>query len=516
MAPLTRFDALVIGSGPNGLAAAITLAEQGRSVLVLEQRTTPGGALATEELTLPGFLHDTYSAVHPAGAASPVFARLPLARYGLRWIDPPIALAHVLPEGRAAALSRDVQATVASLDRLAPGDGQHWQHFVAPYLRHFDALRSALLGGFPPVEGGARLLTTLQPAGVLELARLLLLPATELASELFTSQGAAAWLYGSALHGDVALDAPGSAITALYLKILGHAVGWPSPEGGAGRLAAALVAHLRALGGQVRTGALVEQILVERGQAAGVVLAGGETIRGGLVLASVTPRGLLRLAGAALPAAYAARLRRYRSGDQTLKVDWALAAPVPWLAAEARQAGTVHVGGDGAALQQAQAQQRAGQLPAQPFLLVGQQSLADPTRAPAGQHTAWAYTHPPVGIAWEDAQARHAERYAEHIEARIETFAPGFRQHILARHIITPPEFERRNPNLIGGDVGGGSYALHQLIFRPVAALSPYRTPVKGLYLASASTFPGGAVHGVAGDAAARLALLQAPFRWFW
>jgi phytoene dehydrogenase-like protein len=507
-----HFDVLVIGSGPNGLAAAITLAEHGRSVLVLEARSLPGGAVATEELTLPGFHHDTYSSVYPAGAASPVFARMPLERHGLRWIHPPVAMAHPLPEGRAAALYRDLERTVVNLETLAPGDGQRWRTLVTPYLKHFTAVRKTLFSGFPPVEGGARMLATLGVSGVLGFARLFLLPASNLADELFHSQGGRAWLYGSALHGDVPLEEAGSAITALYLNLLGHAVGWPSPQGGAGNLAAALVRYLRHLGGLLRTETPVERVLTAHHRVTGVRTVGGEELYADSIIANVTPHGLLRLAGDALPSWYRRALERYRYGAPTLKLDWALSAPIPWDAPEARQAGTVHVGGDGEAVQHAQAQQRAGLLPDAPFMLLGQQSVADPTRAPQGQHTAWAYTHPPAGVDWK----AETERWVELMEAHIEQYAPGFRQRILARHVITPPDFERRNRNLVQGDVGGGSYALHQLVFRPLPALAPYQTPIRGLYIGSAATFPGGAVHGVGGDAAARLALLETRLPRFW
>ncbi len=505
----SRFDALVIGSGPNGLAAAITLAKQGRSVLVLEARPIAGGAVATEALTLPGFLHDTYSAVHPAAAASPVFARMPLERHGLRWIHPPVAMAHPLAEGRAAALYRDLGRTAASLDQLSPGDGQRWQAFIAPYLKHFKAIRSTLFSGFPPVGGGLRLLLALRPTGTLEFTRLLLLPVAQLAHELFSSSGSAAWLYGSALHGDAGLDAPASGFTALYLQLLGHAVGWPSPAGGAGQLAAALVGYLQTLGGQVRTAAPVERILVQRQRVAGVQLVGGEVLLAPIVIGNVIPHGLLRLAEHALPARYSARLQRYRYGPPSFKVDWALSGPVPWQAAVARQAGTVHVGGDASEMRTSIAHQWAGALAERPFLLVGQQSLADPGRAPAGQHTVWAYTHPPAGIDWSSQR----ERMVERIEQHIEHYAPGFRDTILARHTLTPPELELQNRNLVQGDVGAGSYALDQLVFRPLPALFPYRTPIKGLYIGSAATFPGAAVHGVAGQAAARLALLETRLR---
>jgi phytoene dehydrogenase-like protein len=497
-------DALIVGSGHNGLAAAITLARAGRRVLVLESAPKPGGAVATDELTLPGFAHDTYSSVHPAAAASPVFARMPLERHGLRWVHPRACYAHPLADGRGAALYRDLDSTATSLEHLAAGSGEAWDRFASPYVQRFEALRHTFLGAFPPLAGAARLALGLRPGRLLELARLSLMPAQALAGELFADPGARAWLYGSAMHGDVAITAAGSSVTGVYLNLLGHGAGWPSPEGGAGRLTEALVSHLGELGGVVRTGAEVVQIAARRGRVRGVRLADGEALSGGVVIADVMPSALASLARAALPRVYADALWRYRPGPATLKIDWALAGPIPWTYRAARHAGTVHVGGDERELLAAGFSD--GHPPERPFMLLGQQSIADPSRAPAGQHTAWAYTHGPQTIDWPAVRERHVER----MEAQIERFAPGFRDLILGRHVLSPGDFQRRNANLIGGDVGGGSYSLEQLLFRPVARLIPYRTPVRGLYIASAATFPGGGVHGVAGHAAARLALARA------
>jgi phytoene dehydrogenase-like protein len=472
-------DAIVVGSGPNGLSAAIALAQAGRSVLVLEANPRPGGAVATEELTLPGFRHDAFSAVYPAAAASPVFAQLPLERHGLRWVQPRWAMAHPLQDAGATALGRDLGATAATLDRVHAGDGERWAAFAAPYLRHAGALRHTLLSGFPPLRGPAELLARAGLRTTLELARVALAPAAALGAELFRSAEARAWLYGSAMHGDVPPDGAGSAIMAVYLNLLGHAVGWPSPEGGAGRLADALAGVLGELGGELRCGAPVARVSVEHGRVGGVELEGGERLPARIVIADVMPHGLLQLAPQ-LPDRYAAALRRYRYGPPTLKVDWALSGPIPWVAPEARESGTVHVGGSEQEILRG-------------FVLCGQQSVHDPTRAPAGNHTAWAYTH--------------GRRDAEWIEAQIERFAPGFRDRILARHVLAPADLQARNANLVHGDVGGGSNALDQLIFRPLPSLAPYRTPLRGLYLGSAATFPGGAVHGVPGHAAARLAI---------
>jgi phytoene dehydrogenase-like protein len=506
---MTRYDVIVIGSGPNGLAAAIRLAEHGRSVLVIEVADHLGGAVATEGLTLPGFRHDTFSSVYPAAAASPVFARMPLARYGLRWVDPPVAMAHPFPDGRAAALSRDLNRTVDSLDRVTPGDGQAWRAFIAPYLARHDAVRQTLLGAFPPLASGLRLLRGSHIGGTLEFARLALLSAEACAAERFRGEGASAWLYGAAMHADVPPWEAGSALAAFYLLFLGHLVGWPSPAGGASSLASALVGYLAALGGQTRSGTTVVRIVADGRRVAGVITAEGQVIRAPIVIGDLTPHGLLQLAGDVLPSSYIARMARFRYGPPTFKVDWALDSPTPWAAPEARAAGTVHVGGTMRELTDALRQQRSGSLPERPFLLFGQQSLADPSRAPAGKETAWAYTHAPRGVNWAD----EAERTVERIEAQIERFAPGFRDRILARHVLAPADFAARNPNLVDGDVGSGSTALDQLIFRPVPSLSPYRTPLHGLYIGSAATFPGPGVHGVPGDAAARCALRDTRLR---
>jgi phytoene dehydrogenase-like protein len=515
---MRRRTAVVIGSGPNGLAAAITLARAGHAVTVLEAAARPGGALATEELTLPGFRHDTFSAVHPAAAASPVLARFPLAQYGLRWIHPEVCCAHPLPDGPGAALHHDLDRTVSSLEALSPGDGERWRAFAAPLLDSFGALRAAMLAGFPPLAGAARFTRAAGVRRALGLARVTLMSAEGLARELFRAPGARAWLYGSALHADTPLDRAGSAIGAVYLTLLGHGAGWPSPEGGAGRLATALVSYLESLGGVVRLDAPVTAVLSRGRRVTGVRLANGEGVEAGIVVADVMPRALVRLTGSGLPGRYARSLASYRYGPATLKVDWALDGPIPWTDAAARAAGTVHVGGgEDELVAAARAVTGVGRpspgpaapLPERPFLLLGQQTVADPSRAPAGKHTAWAYTRGQAGL----DRAGSPEAHVERMEAQVERFAPGFRDLILARHVMGPADLQARDENLIDGDVGGGSYAAGQLLFRPRPALIPYRTPVRGLYLGSAATFPGGGVHGVCGQAAARVAIAEARLR---
>jgi phytoene dehydrogenase-like protein len=496
-------DAIVIGSGPNGLSAAIRLAEAGRSVVVLEAAARPGGAVATEELTLPGFHHDTFSSVFPAAAASPVFARMPLAAFGLEWVHPAAASAQPLPGGEAALLYRDMGATVASLDAVQAGDGAAWARFATPLLDNFEALRATMLTGFPPVGGPVKLLLGGGPITLMNFVRLLPESAVGLAHRLFQGEGSRAWLYGAAMHGDTPPGRAGGAIAAAYLNLLGHAVGWPSPRGGAGRLAAALVGSLESLGGSVRVGARVERVTSVGGRVTGVDVAGGEHVAAPVVVADVMPHALAQLGGDALAAWYRSALRRFVYGPATLKVDWALGGPIPWENAQVRGAGTVHVGGSEPEMLASIAEAERA-LPANPFMLLGQQSVADPTRAPEGQHTAWAYTHGPrAGVDWRAEQGRHVER----MEAQVERFAPGFRDRILARHVLGPDDLQARNANLVRGDVGGGSYKLRQVVFRPVPLPSPYTMPLKGLYLGSAAAFPGGAVHGVPGDAAARAAL---------
>jgi len=496
--------AVVIGSGPNGLAAAIRLAENGFSVTVLEAAPYYGGAVRTEELTLPGFHHDVFSAVYPAGAASPVFERMPLAQHGLEWSQPHVAYAHPLPDGTSAGLYRSVEETARSLDQAGtPGDGEGWKNFAEPFLDKFDAIRHVMLGGFPPVGSGLKLLAALGPVKTAGFTRLVPGTAEGLGHRLFDSGNARAWLYSSAGHGDAAPGDLGSGIAVAYLNLLGHAVGWPSPVGGAGKLADALVGYLRSLGGEIRTSSRVVGVDTAGRGVTGVTIASGEKLPADVVCADVMPHALAWLAGDALPSTYRSMLLRYRYGPATVKVDWALDGPIPWQTEELRSAGTVHVGGSEQELGETIATSHFG-LPERPFMLLGQQTVADPTRAPDGKHTAWAYTHGPRrGIDWRAEQDRHVER----MEAHIESYAPGFRNRILARHIMGPAQLSARDESLVEGDVGGGTYRIRQVVFRPMPKISPYRTPVRGLYLGSAAAFPGGAVHGVPGDAAARAAV---------
>jgi phytoene dehydrogenase-like protein len=434
---------------------------------------------------------------------------MPLAEHGLEWVHPEACYATPLPGGEAALLYRSMERTVASLDALHDGDGRSWEAFATPFLESWDALRATMLSGFPPVGGALKLLGSRGPLGTLQFARLLAESSVGLGQRLFDGGAARAWLYGAAMHGDTPPHKPGGAIAAAYLNWLGHAVGWPSPRGGAGRLSGALVSYLESLGGVVRCGARVVEVTSGGGRATGVVIEGGERVEAPIVVADVMPHALAHLAGDALSGWYRSMLKRYVYGPSTLKVDWALDGPIPWENADVRGAGTVHVSGtDAELLDTIATSERA--LPERPFLLLGQQTVADPTRAPKGKHTAWAYTHGPHdGVLWDEAATA---RQVERVEAQVERYAPGFRDRILARHVLSPSALQARNANLVAGDVGGGSYTLRQVIFRPLPSVSPYRTPLKGLFLGSAAAFPGGAVHGVPGDAAAAASLRRGPF----
>lgn len=504
----SSYNAVVVGAGPNGLSAAIRLAEAGLSTLLVEAEDRIGGAVKTDELTLPGFLHDTFSSVYPAAAASPVFARMPLERHGLRFAHPKVAMSHVLDNGLGASLYKDLDRTVDSLNGLHRGDGEGWREFITPYLDNWDNLSRAMLDGFPPVWGGLRSALGLGFTGSLEAARMILQPVAATADELFSGDGSKAWLYGSALHGDVAPGAAGSTVFGFYLNLLGHVAGWPVAEGGSGRLSGALGGYFEELGGEIRTSSPVERIVVRDGKLRGVIV-GGEEIQAGIALCDVTPRGLLSMAGASLPDSYKKKMARYRYGPGSLKIDWALSGPVPWEYEAAREAGTLHIGGGTQELEEGISQEKLGHLPEKPFMLAAQPSVSDPGRAPEGHHTLWAYTHVPHGIDWGSRTDEHVER----MEDQVERFAPGFRDRIIGRHVMTPTDLEGRNRNLVGGDVNDGSQAPDQLFFRPLPSLSPYRTPLRGLYIGSAATFPGGAVHGVPGDAAARVALNDVKLR---
>ena len=462
-------DAVVVGSGPNGLSAAIELARSGLRVRVQEAEAAIGGGTRSAALTLPGFVHDVCSAIHPMGAASPFFTRLPLADHGLEWIHPDIALAHPLPDGSAVALVRSVEETANGLG----SDGAAYRRLIAPLANRFQELLGGTLGPMLRMPRHPLLLGRFGIRAVLPSSRL-----------PFHGERARALVAGLAAHSFLPLDAPLSGSFALMLGIAAHSAGWPMARGGSQRIADALAATLRSMGGEVATGERVESL---------EQLASSRAI-----LFDTSPAILERIAQDRLPARYRRALRKYRRGPGVFKIDYALSGAVPWRAAECRRAGTVHVGGTFEELATSEAEVNRGIHPERPFVLVAQQSLFDASRAPAGKHTLWAYCHVPNGST-EDMTTR--------IEAQIERFAPGFRDLILARARAAPRDIEARNANCAGGDIAGGAHDGLQLFARPVLALDPYATPVRELYLCSSSTPPGGGVHGMCGFHAARSAL---------
>jgi phytoene dehydrogenase-like protein len=467
------YDAVVVGAGPNGLAAAIVLAKAGRSVLIREASSTPGGGVRSEPLTLPGFVHDTCSAIHPLGVASPLFKRLPLAAYGLEWIHPPIPLAHPLDDGSAVLLERSPSSTGAGLGR----DGAAWQRLMDPFVSRWQQLAPDILGPLRPPR---------HPLLLARFGMLAVLPSAVLARLAFREARARALFTGMAGHATLPLTHPPSAAFGLVLGITGHAVGWPMPRGGSQRIADALVAYFHSLGGEIEidaTVASVDDLPAHRA-----------------VLLDLTPRQILRVAGAHLPEGYRKELESFQYGLGTFKVDWALDGPIPWRAPEATRAGTVHLGGAMEEMEEARRTEWEGHPAERPLVLLTQPTLFDPSRAPEGKHVAWAYCHLPNGSTFD---------MTDRIEAQIERFAPGFRDRIIARHTMGPADFERHNPNLVGGDIGGGEATLRQLFFRPALRPVPYATPAPDIFICSSSTPPGGGVHGMCGYHAARTALRQ-------
>lgn len=501
-------DAVVVGAGPNGLVAANLLADRGWSVLVLEQQPQVGGAVASAEDVHPGFVHDTFSAFYPLGAASPTIRGLHLERHGLAWRHAPAVLGHPLPDGSWALLHRDRERTAAGLDAHHAGDGEAWLALCAEWDEVADHLVGALLSPFPPVRHGLGLLPRLRKVGGLRFVQTMLTPATELGRQRFGGEHARILLAGNAGHADIPLTAPGSGLMALLLVMLGQTVGFPVPEGGAGRLALALRDRFTSLGGEVRCEAEVTRVVVDRGRATGVRLADGTSYDARrAVLADVAAPRLFGglVAGDELPARVARGMRGFTLDPGTVKVDWALDRPVPWASPPEVAPGTVHVADSVEDMSESLDQVNAGSVPDRPFMLAGQMTTSDPTRSPAGTESMWAYTHVPQGSTQDPADR---DRVADLMQARFERLAPGFGDAVLARRVLGPRDLEARNANLVGGAVGGGSAQLHQqLVFRPVPGLGRAETGIAGLYLASASAHPGGGVHGACGSNAARAAL---------
>jgi len=463
------YDAAVIGSGPNGLAAAITIAQSGRSVIVYEAQPTIGGGVRSENLTAPGFIHDVCSAVYPLAIGSPFFRTLPLNQHGLEWIQPPAPIAHLLDDGTAVVLERSVDATCENVGIDRPA----YRKIMGRLVQEWDVLANDILA--PPRF----------PQRPLSFARFglrAIRPARALAEHRFAGLRARALFAGLAAHSMLPLEFVASAAFGLVLGVAAHALGWPIARGGAQKLADALASYLRQLGGEIVVNHPITTL--------------DELASCRIVLCDLTPRQLLNIAGDRLSPYYRQSLQRYRYGMGAFKMDWALSGPVPWKAAPCARAATVHLGGtlDEIALSERLAWR--GEHAEKPFVLAVQPSLFDSSRAPAGRHTLWAYCHVPNGSAFD---------MSDRIEAQIERFAPGFRDLVIARSVMAPPDLERRNANLVGGDINGGAAILQQLFFRPTVRL--YKTSAKGLYICSSSTPPGGGVHGMCGYFAARQAL---------
>jgi phytoene dehydrogenase-like protein len=464
-------DAIVIGSGPNGLGAAIEIARAGRKVLVIEAEPTIGGGVRSAELTLPGFVHDVCSAVHPMALASPLFRTLPLDVHGLRWIMPPLMLAHPLDDGGAAVVEKSVEQTAARMGQ----DGAAYRRLFGSIVRAWPHLEMSVLGPLRFPE---------HPLALARFGLSAIQPAESLARRRFATPGARAVFAGIAAHGMLPLDERPTAAFGLVLGAMAHVAGWVFPRGGAQSLTDALAAHLRSLGGAIVSGQRVTSV--------------DDLPPARAVLCDLSPRPLLRIAGHKFPDWYRHQLEQYRYGGGVFKVDYALDAPIPWRAGACARAGTVHVGGTLEEIARCEREAWEGRAPERPFVLVTQPSLFDPTRAPADRQTVWAYCHVPSGST-DDMLPR--------IEQQIERFAPGFRDRVLARSVMRPADIERHNANLAGGDIGAGVSDLRQLFLRPTRLM--YSTPVRGLYICSASTPPGVGVHGMCGYFAARRALSE-------
>jgi phytoene dehydrogenase-like protein len=503
-------DAVVIGAGHNGLVAANLLADAGWDVLVLEAQPTAGGSVRSAELAAPGFRTDVCSAFYPLGLASPVLRALDLAGHGLSWRHAPRVLTHLLPDGRAAVLSRDPQQTAASVEEFAPGDGDRFLTAYTWWRQAAPQVLAALFTPFPPVRAAAGVLANLGLNGLLRGFREMVLSARAVCEERFAGEGARALLAGCALHADLTLEETGGGVYGWLLTMLGQQYGFPVPAGGAQRLTDALVARLVERGGRVVTGTRVDRVAIASGRAVGVRSAGGDVWRARrAVLADVPAPALYRdLVGESeLPARMVADLARFRWDFPTVRIDWALSRPVPWLNPDAAGAGTLHLGGDVDGLARHAAALARGEMPAAPFVILGQLTTADPSRSPAGTESLWGYTRVPHRGHWSPETV---DRQVGRVEAMLESYAPGFSSLVTGRWVAGPVEQEAKNPSLIGGALGGGTASAHQqLVFRPVPGLGRADTPVDRLYLASSSAHPGAGVHGGPGANAARAALAR-------
>jgi phytoene dehydrogenase-like protein len=510
-------DAVVIGAGPNGLVAANVLADAGWQVAVCEEQPEPGGGVRSGPGPAAGFTYDHCSAFYPMAVSSRAIQSMELERYGLRWSHAAEVLAHPLPDGRAVVLSRDADRTAAALDGLSAGDGAAWRRLYGMWRDLGPHLLDALYTPFPPVRAGVRLAARLRGPGLLRFARFSMLPVRRLMEEEFSGPGSLL-LAGCAMHADLMPESAGGSVYGWLLAMIGHQYGWPVPEGGSSQLTRAMLQRLRERGGHVRCGDGVREVLVRGGRAVAVRTTSGAEIqaRKALLAAVSAPQlygGLVSWEH--LPARLRDDLRRFQWDFSTFKVDWALRAPLPWDAPGVAGAGTVHVAASLDEMSQYALQVSTGQVPARPFVLAGQMTTADHRRSPEGTESLWGYTHVPRSVrgdaggpltgSWDE---REQEAFADRIEAQIERFAPGWRDLVIARRITTPQQFEEADANLNRGALNGGTTAVHQqLFFRPTPGLGRPETPVAGLYLASSSAHPGGAVHGACGANAARAAL---------
>ena len=512
-------DAIVIGAGPNGLVAANHLADRGWQVVVCEEQPEPGGAVRSGEVTEPGFVHDLYSAFYPLTLASRHIAPLKLERYGVDWLSARGVVAHPHPDGRCALLSMDLDETCASLDSFAPGDGDAWRRLFDLWRNAGPHLVGALLTPLPPIRPAAGMLAALGPRGLADFARFSLLPARRMAEESFRGEGGSWLIAGNALHADLTPDSAGGGMFGWLLCGLGQQHGYPVPRGGAGEITRALVERLRQRGGEVHCGTPIERIEVRGGRARAALAADGRRFeaRRAILADCGAPALFLKMLP---PEVVPERIRdavgrRYQYDNSTFKVNWALREPIPWSAADARRASTVHVAEGMDGLTEATVELAERKIPARPFLVLGQYSMVDPSRSPEGTETAWAYTHLPQDPAGDaggelrgEWEGEDAECFADRMEEQVEQLAPGFRQRIISRHIQTPLDLERHNRNLVGGAINGGTAQLYQqAIFRPYPGLGRPTTPVRGLSRASSSAHPGGGLHGGPGGNAARTAL---------
>ncbi|GIM90217.1 phytoene desaturase family protein [Paractinoplanes toevensis] len=500
-------DAIVVGAGHNGLVAANLLADAGWSVVVVEATPRPGGAVRSGFITAPGYLSDLFSSFYPLGIASPVLRDLDL---GLDWRHAPDVFTHLLPDGRAATVNRDISVTMASMEQFAPGDGERWRSAYEEWRGISGPLVEAVLRPFPPVRAGAALLGRLKVPGAVRMARRLVLSVRQLGSELFRGEGATLALAGCALHTDLSPEEAGGGVYGWLLAMLGQEVGWPVPAGGAQRITDALVDRLTARGGEIIYDAPVERVLIARGRAMGVRTAGGQDLRARrAVLADVpAPALYLDLVGERwLPPRMVDDLTHFRWDGATVKIDWAVRGKIPWRNPAAAGAGTVHLGADLNGLTRYSAELATDTVPDKPFLLFGQMTTADPRHSPPGTESAWAYTHLPHREHWA---AGEIEEHVARMEAVVEEHAPGFGGLVAGRNVFSPAGLERENPSLVGGSLGGGtSAAFQQLFLRPVPGLGRADTPVDRLFLAGSSAHPGGGVHGAPGANAARAALAR-------